>query len=73
MLVYDIGPENAQDLADGMLEQVAGALSHKFEATKPTGLGDVYWGFDPYRFDNAQMTEAIRWVLREHFGLAMYP
>ena len=24
---------------------------------------DVYWGFDPYRFDQTNSQAAIRWVL----------
>jgi hypothetical protein len=53
--------------------QVVGFFSHKTVATKPGGRADVVWGFDPYRFDHAAMTEAIHWVLGEHFGLSMRP
>lgn len=45
-----------------------GVLSHKHAAGKPSGRADVYWGFDPYRMDHAAMTDAVRWVLGEHFG-----
>jgi hypothetical protein len=46
-------------------------ISHKHEALTPSHRGDVYWGFDPYRFDHEAMSAAIRWVLGEHFGLLM--
>ena len=48
--------------------QVFGYLSHKSVADKPSGKADVYWGFDPYRFDHTQAREAVRWVL-DYFGL----
>ncbi len=38
-------------------------------ATKPGGIPDVVWGFDPTLFDLADMGRALRWVLGEHFGL----
>ena len=44
-------------------------LSNKTVATKPGGRGDVLWGFDPSRFDRAKIIKAVRWVLREQFGL----
>jgi hypothetical protein len=50
-----------------------GFLSHKTVDTKPSGVADVVWGFDPYRFDRAQMKQALRWVLGQHFGLQMQP
>jgi hypothetical protein len=52
---------------------VVGIVSHKFRAQKPSGRGDVAWGFDPYRFDHQDMTAAVRWVLIEHFGLPERP
>jgi subtilisin-like proprotein convertase family protein len=52
---------------------VVGLLSHKTAQQKPSQVGDVLWGFDPYRFNHTQMTEAIRWVLGEHFNLPMRP
>ncbi len=39
---------------------------------KPVQRADVYWGFDPYRFDNEGTKKAIRWVL-EYFGLTINP
>ena len=51
--------------------RVFGYLSYKMMPDKPSPSADVYWGFHPYRFDHAGMTEVIRWVLGEHFGLTM--
>ena len=48
-----------------------GYLSYKNVADKPSGKADVYWGFDPYRFDQEESRESVRWVL-EYFGLAMH-
>jgi hypothetical protein len=48
-------------------------VTHKFEDQKPSGAGDVVMGFDPYRFDHETMTDALRWVLGDHFGLALSP
>ena len=45
-----------------------GFMSYKNVADKPSGKADVYWGFDPYRFDHVETKKAIRWVL-EYFGL----
>ncbi len=53
--------------------QVVGFLSYRTIDAKPSGRADVVWGFDPYRLDHGAMTDAIRWVLGEHFGLAMIP
>jgi hypothetical protein len=50
-----------------------GFFAHKPVADKPSQKADVIWGFDPYRFDNEEVREAIRWVLGEHFGLTMIP
>ena len=50
--------------------QTYGYLSYKNVANKPSGKADVYWGFDPYRFDQEESRKSIRWVL-EYFGLAM--
>lgn len=46
-----------------------GVLSNRNLDTKPSHVGDVAWGFDPYRFDNAAMAAVVRWVLVDHFGL----
>jgi len=50
--------------------QVFGYLSYKSVPNKPSRKADVYWGFDPYRFDHAQTKQALRWVL-EYFGLTI--
>ncbi len=50
---------------------VVGLISRKFEQTKPSGRPDVLWGFDPYRFNRTKIKQAIRWVLREEFGMLM--
>ncbi len=51
--------------------QVFGYFSYKFAADKPSQKADVFWGFDPYRFDHEEMKKAVRWVLGNHFGLQM--
>ena len=48
-----------------------GLISRKFEGTKPGARPDVLWGFDPSRFDKTRIKQAIRWVLREEFGMQM--
>jgi hypothetical protein len=45
-----------------------GFMSYKTVVDKPGGKPDVYWGFDPYRFDHVETQKAIIWVL-ENFGL----
>ncbi|MBC8424532.1 hypothetical protein H8E07_10445 [bacterium] len=56
----------ARTLMDGA---PIGFLSHATTTTKPGGVPDVVWGFDPTRFDGEDMRRALRWVLGEHFGL----
>lgn len=48
--------------------QTIGYLSYKSVEDKPAGKADVYWGFDPYRFDPTESKKAVRWVL-QYFGL----
>ncbi|MBE0565670.1 MAG: hypothetical protein IH621_06935 [Krumholzibacteria bacterium] len=52
--------------------QTYGWLSYKNVADKPGGQPDVYWGFDPYRFDHVQSKKMVRWVL-DMFGLDVAP
>jgi hypothetical protein len=47
---------------------VFGYLSYKMVPRKPYKVADVYWGFDPYRFEGEGSRKAIRWVL-QYFGL----
>ena len=47
-----------------------GYLSYKTVADKPGNKPDVYWGFDPYRFNAEETQKAILWVLGE-FGLLL--
>ncbi len=54
-------------------DRVVGFVAHKTAAVKPNQVADVVLGFDPYRFDHQEMTKVIRWVLGQHFGLAMNP
>jgi hypothetical protein len=49
-----------------------GFLSYKMIEDKPVRRADVYWGFDPYRFDEEDSRKAIRWVL-QYFGLTINP
>lgn len=48
--------------------RTVGYLSYKNIEEKPYFRANVYWGFDPYRFDHESTRQAIRWVL-EYFGL----
>ncbi len=48
-----------------------GFVSHTLEANKPYQVGDVVWGFDPYRFNHQEIRKAIHWVLGRHFDLTM--
>ena len=52
--------------------QTYGYFSYKMTEDKPSGKADVYWGFDPYRFDPDETKKAIRWVL-DYFGLQINP
>lgn len=52
-------------------DQVVGFIAQKTRTFKPNPVGDVVFGFDPYRFDNQHMTRVIQWVLGTHFGLTM--
>jgi hypothetical protein len=47
-----------------------GYFSYKVVEDKPVQKADVYWGFDPYRFDHNESRKAIRWVL-QYFGLTI--
>ena len=49
--------------------RIFGFFSYKMTEDKPGGRPDVYWGFDPYRFNSEQMKEVIRWVLSRNFEL----
>lgn len=49
-----------------------GFMSYKTILDKPVRKGDVYWGFDPYRFDVDDSRKAVRWVL-QYFGLSINP
>lgn len=48
--------------------RVFGYLSYKKAPTKQFKRADIYWGFDPYRFDHQGTQKAIRWAL-QYFGL----
>ncbi len=52
--------------------QTYGFLSYKTAGAKPSGKADVYWGFDPYRFDHEKSMQAVRWAL-DYFGLQLNP
>ncbi len=47
-----------------------GYMSYKTVTDKPGNKADVYWGFDPYRFNNQDTKKAVLWVL-QHFGLPL--
>ncbi|MFO7654104.1 MAG: hypothetical protein R6X25_09815 [Candidatus Krumholzibacteriia bacterium] len=63
-----------QDLSGALTNGVVvGFMTNKTVTNKPGRKQDVVWGFDAYRFDWNQMTQTVRWVLGEHFGLTMRP
>lgn len=51
--------------------RVVGFVANKTAPNKPSQVGDVILGFDPYRFDHDQTRRMVRWILGEHFGLVM--
>jgi hypothetical protein len=53
-------------------DRTFGYMSYKMIEDKPARKPDVYWGFDPYRFDHDETKKAIRWVLQT-FGLQINP
>jgi len=59
--------------SDGLSAQTqkknCGFVTHKVKELKPSQKGDVIWGFDAYRFNHDDISDAIYWVLGEHFGL----
>jgi hypothetical protein len=63
------GQENMSARTNG---QVFGFMSHKMVADKPVSRPDVYWGFDPYRFDHEDSKNAVRWVI-QYLGLNIHP
>jgi hypothetical protein len=52
-------------------DRVVAFITHKTAPEKPSQVGDVVFGFDPYRFDNEEMRKIVRWTLGEYFGLSM--
>jgi hypothetical protein len=65
-----ISPFDGRTLVEG---QSLAFISHRLEENKPNRLGDVVWGFDPYRFHHEPIQQAIHWVLGDYFGLTMRP
>lgn len=63
------GVKYSSSVANGM---DYGFMSYKTIKNKPVQKADVYWGFDPYRFNQSETRKAIRWVL-EYFGLSINP
>lgn len=63
---WSVSPFTGRTYLDGV---PLGVLSHQSAASKPSGVADVIWGFDPYRMQHEDITEAIYWVLGDHFGL----
>jgi hypothetical protein len=59
-------------------DQVVGFIARKTAPNKPSQVGDVVFGFDPYRMDHSEAADepikkVIHWVLGEHFGLSLNP
>ena len=63
------GRDRASSRVNGL---TYGFMSYKMVDRKPVRKADVYWGFDPYRFDEESSRTAIRWVL-QYFGLSINP
>lgn len=68
LTVYETAPQSTAR-TNG---RTYGYFSYKMVADKPSGKADVYWGFDPYRFDHNEAKKAVRWVM-EYFGLQINP
>jgi len=66
LTTYD-GQPNGSSRTNG---QTYAYLSYKNIEDKPGERANVYWGFDPYRFDHNESKKAIRWVL-DYFGLEL--
>ena len=64
-----LGRDRSSSVVNGL---TYGFMSYKTVGDKPVRKGDVYWGFDPYRFDEEDSRTAIRWVL-QYFGLSINP
>jgi hypothetical protein len=60
--------EGLPDASARTNNQIVGFLSYKMTESKPSRKADVYWGFDPYRFEPTETKKAVRWVL-QYFGL----
>jgi len=68
--LYARNPATGRTVLNGVS---IGVFSFQTVATKPGGRADVLWGFDPHLYDHTRMKQALRWVLDDHFGLAMTP
>ena len=68
--VPDDGGEAIPFAAARVTGKVFGYLSYKTVEDKPVNKADVYWGFDPFRFDNDETRKAVLWVL-QHFNLPL--
>ncbi|MDO9170399.1 MAG: hypothetical protein Q7W29_01030 [bacterium] len=68
--LYARNPSTGRTVLNGV---PIGLFSYQTVDTKPGGRADVVWGFDPHLYDHTQMKRVIRWVLDDHFGLAMTP
>lgn len=72
MALTDYYPEVGDPVPNGTARvtgQIYGYLSYKKVPEKPVPYADVYWGFDPYRFEHQDARKAIMWVLRDYFHL----
>jgi len=61
------------DLITNTTGKITAFIAQKVKENKPTRKGDVVWGFDPYLYNREEISNAIQWVLGEHFGLLMNP
>jgi hypothetical protein len=52
-----------------MNSAILGFVTHTTTLTKPSGLPDVVWGFDPTKLEPVAMRKSVQWVLGELFGL----
>ncbi len=76
LMLDDVCGDNALEFGNTTAktnDQVVAFIARKTAPQKPSQAGDVILGFDPYRFDNDNMIDVVRWVLGEHFGLSMNP
>jgi len=63
---WSIDPATGRTYLDGV---PMGVITYKTADSKPGGRADMIWGFDPYRMEHEEITNALYWALGDHFEL----